>query len=203
MVADMARRFREQADAVILDRAAALFARQGFVKTSVQDIADAVGLSKAGLLHHYTSKDALRGAVLAQADAMGGRVLEEVSALPEGIDRDRQALEVLVDIALAHPGLVGLLLAPLAWDDLEPAPSEVEAVGASVLQAFNLDPEAPLSERAIRVSGSLGALALLTLAAQRENTTITWRRHIVATCFDALGHARPRATPFASDQVEA
>jgi AcrR family transcriptional regulator len=41
----VARPFREQADAVILDRAAALFARQGFAKTSVQDVADAVGLS--------------------------------------------------------------------------------------------------------------------------------------------------------------
>ena len=56
--------FRQQTEDQILDRAAALFARRGFAKTSVQDVADAVGLSKAGLLHHFPSKDALHAAVL-------------------------------------------------------------------------------------------------------------------------------------------
>src|SRR3712207_8758015 len=53
---------------------AALFARRGFEQTSVQAIADAVGLSKAGLLHHFPSKDALRAAVLAQVDRKSTRL---------------------------------------------------------------------------------------------------------------------------------
>ena len=199
----MTRTFRQQADEVILDRAAALFARQGFTKTSVQDVADSVHLSKAGLLHHYASKDALRSAVLAQADAIGQRVLAGVTDLPFGAERDRQALEVLVDVALAHPGLVALLLAPLSRGEQEAVPSEVDAVSARALEAFGVDPEGPVTERAVRVSGALGALAVLTLAAQREDTTTTWRRYIVATCFDALGHRGPGATPPAADQIEA
>jgi len=196
------RPFRQQADESILDRAAALFARRGFAKTSVQDVADAVGLSKAGLLHHYPSKDALHRAVLEQSAVLARRVLDAVSGLPVGPDRDRRALEVLVDVALAHPGMVSLLLAPLTTGEKEAA-REVDAAGAAALQAFGVDPEAPVSERAIRVVGALSSLAVLSLAAHHEHETITWRPHIVATCFDALGHGRPGAALSASDQVEA
>lgn len=176
---------------MILDRAAALFARQGFAKTSVQDVADAVGLSKAGLLHHYPSKDVLLRSVMEQADVLGQRVLRLVGDLPLGPVRDRRALEVLVDVAQAHPGLVALLLAPLTQGDPAAQPQSMDAVSAAALQALGVDPEAPVSERTIRVSGALAALAVLTLAAHREGDPTTWRPQIVATCFDALGHGRP------------
>jgi AcrR family transcriptional regulator len=197
------RPFRQQIDEGILDRAAALFARRGFAKTSVQDVADAVGLSKAGLLHHFPSKDVLHRAVLDQAGALGQRVLDQVGDLPFGAARDRHALEVLVDIALAHPGLVALLLTPLTQGDEDAGFPEVDAAGAAALRAFGVDPDAAVSERTIRVAGALTALAVLTLAAHRENQATTWRPHIVATCFDALGHRRPGAALPDPDQVEA
>ena len=195
----MARPFRQQADEGILDRAAALFARRGFAKTSVQDIADAVGLSKAGLLHHFPSKDALHEAVLAQAETLGRRVLDQLGDLPPGPARDRQALEVLVDVALAHPGLVALVLAPVTDLGAEPEP----AVADLVLQAFGVDPGTTEPPRSVRVIGALAALAVLTLAAHAQDQTTAWRRHIVATCFDALGHHAAGATRSDPDQVEA
>jgi AcrR family transcriptional regulator len=195
----VARPFRQQADEGILDRAAALFARRGFAKTSVQDIADAVGLSKAGLLHHFPSKDALHEAVLVQAETLGRRVLDQLGDLPPGPARDRQALEVLVDVALAHPGLVALLLAPATDSGAEPNP----AVTDLVLQAFGVDPGTTEPPRSVRVVGALAALAVLTLAAHAQDQTTAWRRHIVATCFDALGHHGAGATPSDPDQVEA
>ena len=195
----MARPFRQQADEGILDRAAALFARRGFAKTSVQDIADAVGLSKAGLLHHFPSKDALHEAVLVQAETLGRRVLDQLGDLPPGPARDRQALEVLVDVALAHPGLVALVLAPVTDLGAEPEP----AVADLVLQAFGVDPGTTEPPRSVRVVGALAALAVLTLAAHAQDQTTAWRRHIVATCFDALGHHPAGATPSDPDQVEA
>ena len=87
----MARPFRQQIDDGILDHAAALFARRGFAKTSVQDVADAVGLSKAGLLHHFPSKDALHEAVRAQAEQLAQRALDQVADLLLGPARDRRA----------------------------------------------------------------------------------------------------------------
>ena len=195
----MTRPFRQQVDEGILDRAAALFARRGFAKTSVQDVADAVGLSKTGLLHHYPSKDALHEAVLAQAETLGRRVLDQLGDLPPGPARDRQALEVLVDVALAHPGLVALVLAPVTDLGAEPGP----AVADLVLQAFGVDPGTTEPPRSVRVIGALAALAVLTLAAHAQDQTTAWRRHIVATCFDALGHHAAGATPSDPDQVEA
>jgi AcrR family transcriptional regulator len=197
------RTFRQQIDEGILDQAAGLFARRGFAKTSVQDVADAVGLSKAGLLHHWSSKDALYTAVLSHAAAVGGQLLDAVGDLPLGASRDRRALEAMVDIALAHPGLVSLLLAPILAGEGDVGTAETDAAAAQALQAFGVDPTAPVSERSIRVAGALGALAVLTLAANQHNEITSWRRDIVATCFDALGHRRPGATSSRSHQVEA
>ncbi len=201
----MTRPFRQQIDDGILDRAAALFARRGFAKTSVQDVADAVGLSKAGLLHHFPSKDALYAAVVGQADALGVRVLEAVRDLPLGPARDRRAVEVMVDVALAHPGLVALLLAPLTQGGADAVhDSDVRATAAAALEAFGLDVGAPVSERTVRVAGALAAVAVLSIAAHFDSAeTTAWRTHIVATCTDALGFRPPGALAPAPDQVEA
>lgn len=48
----------------ILEEATRLFADKGFNGTSVQEVADAVGVRKSSLLYHYASKDELRRAVL-------------------------------------------------------------------------------------------------------------------------------------------
>lgn len=50
----------------ILRTATRLFAAQGFDGTSLQTIADEVGVAKASLLYHFPSKEELRGAVLDQ-----------------------------------------------------------------------------------------------------------------------------------------
>ena len=44
-----------------------IFHRDGYNKTSLQKVADAVGLGKAGLLHHFGSKEGLMQATLAHA----------------------------------------------------------------------------------------------------------------------------------------
>jgi TetR/AcrR family transcriptional regulator, cholesterol catabolism regulator len=49
----------EGATRSILAAAAGLFRRQGYGATTMRDIANAVGLSKAGLYHHYQSKEEL------------------------------------------------------------------------------------------------------------------------------------------------
>ena len=188
----MTRAFRQQVDEGILDRAAALFARRGFGQTSVQAIANAVGLSKAGLLHHYPSKDALREAVLDHCRTLGQRAFDHVWDLPLGAARDRRALEILGDIALGHPGLVALLLTPAT--QVEVTDPELAASGALALAAFGVDPETADSERLIRVVGALAALAVLALSAHEAGQTAAWRSSVIATSFDALGHPRPSSS---------
>jgi AcrR family transcriptional regulator len=197
----MSRPFRQQIDEGILDRAAALFARHGFEQTSLQAVADAVGLSKAGLLHHFRSKDALHEAVLAFADTLGRRVLDQVQDMPLGAGRDRRAVEFLVDVALAHPGVVALLLAPVTQAGADTGAPDAGSAGAAALAAFGVDLQTAAPERAVRVLGALAALAVLTLAAHQGDQTTEWRPLVVATCLDALGR-RPGTTSSDSDTVE-
>lgn len=52
----------------ILTTALGLVASQGFRRTSIKDIADAVGLTQAGLLHYFDSKDELWVEILRRRD---------------------------------------------------------------------------------------------------------------------------------------
>lgn len=57
---------REEILTVALD----LVAQQGFRRTSIKDISDAVGLTQAGLLHYFDSKDELWVEILRRRDAI-------------------------------------------------------------------------------------------------------------------------------------
>ena len=64
-----ARKVESDRDAEILERAAELFVRYGFRKTSMEDVARAADLSRQGLYLHYANKEALFTAAL-------GRLIE-------------------------------------------------------------------------------------------------------------------------------
>ncbi|QWC91292.1 TetR/AcrR family transcriptional regulator [Cupriavidus metallidurans] len=63
---------KSEINADIIDRAATLFARHGFDHASLQQIANAVNYSKAGLLHHFSSKMAIYSAAVDTARAHVG-----------------------------------------------------------------------------------------------------------------------------------
>jgi AcrR family transcriptional regulator len=186
MVGFMASTFRQHADEDILDRAAELFAQHGFAHTSLQDLAGAVGLSKAGLLHHFPSKDALYEAAQQSCREQVARVLARVADLPLGPERDRLALELLLDVALDRPGLVALAFRAVTAKDARAASLEQDDL--QVFETFGVDPADMRAERLIRVIGALSALAVLSLAAHHLGEKAVWRRQILATCVDALGH---------------
>lgn len=58
-----------------------LFADAGFKATSVQNIADAVGIGKTLVLYHYPSKDLLRAAVVDQVAALWMEMLPAFAGL--------------------------------------------------------------------------------------------------------------------------
>jgi AcrR family transcriptional regulator len=70
----------------IISAAFEAFARGGFRGSSLQEICDAVGMSKPGLLHHFASKEELLEAVLKKR--------EEVNSPPAGT----QGLDMLVHL---------------------------------------------------------------------------------------------------------
>ncbi|AXX30183.1 TetR/AcrR family transcriptional regulator [Actinosynnema pretiosum subsp. pretiosum] len=189
----MARETRHEADVRLLDRAAALFARHGFDHTSIKDVADAVGLSKAGLLHHYPTKDALFTAAAELGRGKAHEVAGQAMRLPAGPERDRAAIELMTDLALEHPGLISMaagVITEMGSDSTHPllVPDSDEL---SMFAVFDVDPRDVDSERLVRVIGALSALAVLSLAANHVDRKSVWRRHIVATCLAALGHPSP------------
>ena len=80
---------RQEIVAAALD----VFSEAGYHKGSIRDVADRVGLSQAGLLHHYPSKHLLLEAVLdwRDQDALARMGAEQ----PQGL----AMLEALVDLA--------------------------------------------------------------------------------------------------------
>lgn len=54
----------KQAIENIITISAKLFAEKGYDKTSMQDIVDALGMSKGGIFHHFNSKETIFNAVM-------------------------------------------------------------------------------------------------------------------------------------------
>ena len=91
-------------DHAILDVAAGIFATYGFQHASVQQIADAVGYSKPGLLHRFGSKEALHRAVLREVSETVQEIAGHALSLHEHPDQIPQVLELITRKALARPG---------------------------------------------------------------------------------------------------
>jgi len=67
----------------IIDAAAEIFHRQGYSDTSVQNVADAVGILKGSLYYYIDSKDDLLYRVLLEVHDAAHTILEEVTAMDE------------------------------------------------------------------------------------------------------------------------
>lgn len=88
----------------ILDAATEIFGSKGFTGGTLQEIADQVGMTHAGILHHFGSKDALLLEVLKHRDETDVADLAE-QHIPDGTDLFRH----LVRTAFANaerPGIV-------------------------------------------------------------------------------------------------
>lgn len=106
----MIRLSSDQIDRGILNAAARTFARYGYARTSVQQLADAVGYSKTGLLHRFASKQNLYDAAVDATSEAVRTVLAAGAAAPAGGTRSLAVLEAVSEHALEDPGLVTMLL---------------------------------------------------------------------------------------------
>ena len=89
----------------ILDAALELFATNGYRSTSLATIAEAVGLSEAGVLHHFPSKEALLRAVLAYRDNANPDAEVYVAAAGGGLSSLRR-FPLLAQVLLDQPVLM-------------------------------------------------------------------------------------------------
>src|SRR6476660_3397787 len=89
----------------ILDAALEVFAESGYRSGSLREIAQRVGMSEAGLLHHFRSKSALLMAVLDHRDDLSRAVVDFED--PDGVAALR-GLVALADRNASTPGVIEL-----------------------------------------------------------------------------------------------
>lgn len=177
---------RSQIDAEIIDRAAGLFAKHGFAHTSLQQIADAVNYSKAGLLHHFPSKQAIYDAALQTCRDQAQALLEAVGHLPPGAARERVVVEASVDQTYEWPG-VSALANRLADNGKGTDPALTE-MALMVYKALGIDLQATTMERIVRVTSALSGLGASAMVAAHVGLQREWRTPIIEAAMDALGH---------------
>jgi TetR/AcrR family transcriptional regulator len=94
----------------ILTEAIRLFAAQGFEGTSVQEIADSVGIRKPSLLYHFTSKEELRKSVLDEILSRWNDVLPHLLLTATREQRFDKVMEALTRFFLEDPDRARLVL---------------------------------------------------------------------------------------------
>lgn len=183
----MPRPTKSEIDAEIIDRAAGLFARHGFERTSIQQIADALGYSKAGLLHHYASKQALYDAVLNTHEALADETFAAIERVPAGVARDRAFVESSIDFWFDWPGIAAL---GQRWSiDGTGDEPRLTRIGLKLFATLGIDVNAPDMERLVRVFAATSGSGFASRMATNLDLRRELRDHIVATAMDALGHS--------------
>lgn len=92
----------------LLSTALELFGEHGVGGTSLQMIADALGVTKAAVYYHFRTKSEITEAVAEPALAELDRLLDEAAAMrPHGARVDH-VLDGLVDLVIRHRSLVAL-----------------------------------------------------------------------------------------------
>lgn len=137
----------------ILREARGLFTRHGFAAVSMQQIADAAGVNKATLYHHYRDKEALFLAVVERERALTAAAVD--AALGAGAPLRSRLLAVAERVVAPEQADIGRLMAdlkqhvsadrreaafcqgPPPWEGLRRAIAEAVAAG----EARPVDPE--------------------------------------------------------------
>jgi AcrR family transcriptional regulator len=91
---------------LILEAALAIFGQNGFRGGSLSQISEAVGITEAGILHHFKTKGNLLIAVLEYRDALGQQV-SSISSDMDGLEFVRSWFK-LVEFNISMPGIIEL-----------------------------------------------------------------------------------------------
>ncbi|MDP9867575.1 MULTISPECIES: TetR/AcrR family transcriptional regulator [Streptosporangium] len=119
----------------ILESALQLFATGGYKGTSLHDIAQVVGCSKASLLYHFAGKDAILTELLTPA----GEGLAALDARLSGLDGDRAAEAAVtgfVDLAMRFRRELKILFQDVPAMTSHPALGAIPAITDRLLAAL-------------------------------------------------------------------
>ncbi|KAA0102061.1 TetR/AcrR family transcriptional regulator [Mycolicibacterium sp. P1-18] len=112
----------------VLDAAVALFAEHGVHGTSLQMIADRVGVSKAAVYYQFHSKEGIAMEVIRPSVEDIARVIKIAEALPDPQQRRAVAVSGLVEMVVRHRRLAVMFYGDPAIDALVASDPEFNAV---------------------------------------------------------------------------
>ncbi|HMM88055.1 TetR/AcrR family transcriptional regulator [Bradyrhizobium sp.] len=115
----MARTRSENYDEIqrgILSAACGLFAKQGYMRASIADLAEACKLSRGALYHYFASKEAILFAILDQhVRQMIADVEAAIAVHSSTLDQFRAAIRAIVDLNARSPQEQRLILNDLTF----------------------------------------------------------------------------------------
>jgi AcrR family transcriptional regulator len=126
----------------ILAAAARQFAATGFKGTSLHDIAVEVGCSKAALLYHFDSKEAILTELCAPAIVELAQLHDRLDALAAGAAR-AAAIEGFVDLSLRYRREIQIIYADLPGMLQQPALQGVHRMTQRICEILTGASDAP------------------------------------------------------------
>jgi AcrR family transcriptional regulator len=91
-----------------------LFSGQGYEKTSLREIAEQVGITKASLYYHYSSKQELLKAIIGTFFDDINAVFERIETTPWSLEVEQELLSEYLDVVIKHRGTGPTLLRDIA-----------------------------------------------------------------------------------------
>ena len=158
----------------ILEVALDLFVEQGYDKTSLREIAEQVGVTKAALYYHFASKEAIFRTLMEPFSGVQGLALELLQGRPT-VEEWGKGLGALVAWVLPHRKLLGLLennrgaLQAMGHDHTQ---DETHVAFHDRVDAVFGDEGTPLVDR-VRMLGATGlVIGVLGFAAGRSFSSV-------------------------------
>jgi len=163
----------ESARGRLLREAARLFRDKGYERTTVRDLAAAVGIQSGSLFHHFRTKEEILKAVMVETIRLNTAVMQ---AAMEAADSNRDKLRALVSAELESiNGQTGEAMAVLVfeWRSLSEV-SQAEVLKLrDIYEALWLDVLGALKEEGALVADPFVVRRMLTGAL---SWTVTWYR---------------------------
>ena len=167
--------------AVALD----LFMRHGVSGTSLQMIADELGVTKAAVYHQFHSKEDIVGAVIAPALAELAAVADAAEARRRRTDQVRVALDGVVDLVVRHRGLFAMIMTDPQVGRLVRSRPPLRGLEQRIEAILTgPDPDAGTLVDSAMVSGALLVAGMDPRLAGLDDETL--RRQLSATVFRML-----------------
>jgi AcrR family transcriptional regulator len=173
----------------VLDAALELFSEHGFDGTTIQQIADRLGVTKAALYYHFESpKDEILAALIEPASKGLDALLDEFEGRPRTAWQRRRFAEAYIDLLLGQRRLIAYMASDLAVL-AHPAVAAGHSGRHQRLEAILMKDALSFKER-IRVTMALKGIA--GTLAQNPDADAAVLREALLESAGVLLSARPR-----------